>query len=329
VSVQGDATTIIKRQPLLAKRFEVVKVLGAGGASAVFHVIDTAREGAEVALKVLTNAAAFDGLMLSRFEAEVELLQSLEHPHIVRAYDFINLGHTVAYSMELVRGKELSRFLEPGSLDWDEMGRIFEQLLSALHELHARGVFHRDLKLENILYSSETGIKLADFGLMKVQGLSHHTQTGVLLGTAQYMAPEYIRSSKYDARSDMYGVGLLMYELCSGSRFLADLSGNQAINYLLERNFAVPRKLPVTVPLRFHRVIDKALRADPRRRYQSAFDMMAALQGTEGNADYVSSTQRLPRRTVVTSFGLDPALVLLLVVFLTICTALWFVLRHQ
>ena len=209
----NEASRMITTQPLLAKRFELVKVLGSGGAAAVFHVKDTERYGKEIALKVLTNSGAFDALTLSRFEAEFALLQEIDHPHIVRAYDFISLGHSVAYTMELVRGKELSRYLKPGAIEYSAIDSIFRQLLSALHELHSRGVFHRDLKLENILYCEESGIKLADFGLMKIKRRSRDTQAGVLLGTAQYLPPEYIRSNRYDARSDLYCVGLLLFEM--------------------------------------------------------------------------------------------------------------------
>lgn len=271
-----EAERMITAQPLLAKRFELVKVLGSGGAAAVFHVKDTERGGEEVALKVLTNSGAFDALTLSRFEAEVALLQEIHHPHIVRAIDFISLGHTVAYTMELVRGKELSRYLKPGSLKYETIDTIFRQLLSALHELHSRGVFHRDLKLENLLYSEESGLKLADFGLMKIKRTSHDTQAGILLGTAQYLPPEYIRSNRYDARSDLYCVGLLLFEMLSGTRWLAKLSGNDSINYLVERNFVVPYELPLSVPRKYHRIIEKALKPDVKKRYQTAYEMLTA-----------------------------------------------------
>jgi serine/threonine protein kinase len=277
----NEASRMITTQPLLAKRFELVKVLGSGGAAAVFHVKDTERGGEEVALKVLTNSGAFDALTLSRFEAEVALLQEINHPHIVRAYDFISLGHTVAYTMELVRGKELSRYLKAGSLGYGSIDSIFRQLLSALHELHSRGVFHRDLKLENLLYCEESGIKLADFGLMKIKRTSRDTQAGVLLGTAQYLPPEYIRSNRYDARSDLYCVGLLLFEMVSGTRWLSKFSGNDSINYLVERNFVVPYELPLTVPRKYHRIIDKAIKPDAKRRYQSAYDMLVAFAEDE------------------------------------------------
>ncbi len=277
----NEASRMITTQPLLAKRFELIKVLGSGGAAAVFHVKDNERGGEEVALKVLTNSGVFDALTLSRFEAEVALLQEINHPHIVRAYDFISLGHTVAYTMELVRGKELSRYLKPGSLGYGSIDSIFRQLLSALHELHSRGVFHRDLKLENLLYCEESGIKLADFGLMKIKRTSRDTQAGVLLGTAQYLPPEYIRSNRYDARSDLYCVGLLLFEMVSGTRWLSKFSGNDSITYLVERNFVVPYELPLTVPRKYHRIIEKAIKADAKRRYQSAYDMLVAFAEDE------------------------------------------------
>lgn len=285
----SDAARLLSSQPLLARRFALVRVLGSGGAAAVFHVKDAERGGEDVALKVLTNSGAFDERTLARFQAEVALLQEISHPHIVRAFDFISLGHTVAYTMELVRGRELSRSLRPGTLTLPQLDAIFRQILSALHELHSRGVFHRDLKLENILYSEEAGIKLADFGLMKIKRLSHDTEAGLLLGTAQYLPPEYIRSGRYDARSDLYCVGLLLYELLTGARWLAEFSGNESISYLVERNFVVPHPLPSTVPLKYHRIIDRALMPEVKRRYQSAYDMLMAFSKEQHEGRYVSA----------------------------------------
>lgn len=306
VHSSGDAARLLSSQPLLARRFELVKVLGFGGAAAVFHVRDSERGGEEVALKVLADSGAFDARTLSRFEAEAALLQQVRHPHIVQALDYLSLGHTVAYTMELVRGRELSRFIRPGALTLYQIDTIFRQILSALHELHNRGVYHRDLKLENVLYSEESGVKLADFGLMKIKRFSHDTEAGLLLGTAQYLPPEYIRSSRYDARSDLYCVGLLLYELLSGARWLAEFSGNDSISYLVEKNFDVPHPLPSTVPSKYHRIIKKALIADVRRRYQSAYEMMNAFADEEGERRYGSVRGA---RTASMGRGSQPAFV--------------------
>jgi serine/threonine protein kinase len=308
---------VISNQPLLAKRFQLIKVAGSGGASAVFHVRDTERDGEEVALKVLTNRSAFDALTIARFEAEVGFLREINHPNIVRAYDFISLGHTIAYTMELVRGRELSRFLSPGALSLEMVDTIFRQLLSALHELHSRGVFHRDLKLENLLYTEGFGIKLMDFGLMKLQRNSPDTQAGVLLGTAQYLPPEYIQTGHYDARSDLYCVGILLFEVLSGARWLANYSGDKSIDYLVECNFNVPHELPSKVPRKYQRIVDKAMMADAKRRYQSAYEMLIAfneepsVNGTLTGGPGRKSTDPFFSREGFVHFIKDPVVILL------------------
>jgi serine/threonine-protein kinase len=307
----GESIRLISGQPLLAQRFELIRVLGSGGTAAVFHVRDSRRGGEEVALKVLSNSAGFDSGSIGRFEAEVAVLRDINHPHIVKAYDFISLGHTVAFTMELVQGTELVRFMRKGSLSYTQLDMIFRQILSALHELHGRGIYHRDLKLENILFSETFGIKLADFGLIKVKKTSRDTKTGVLLGTAQYLPPEYIKGGKYDARSDLYCVGLLLYELLSGKRWLSQCSSKDTIPYLVKRNFKIPYDLSSDVPMWYHRVLRKALAVDPKQRYQTAYEMMLDFcdytdsQRIKYRALYSEQTEKKPSPRVLLKGAID------------------------
>lgn len=271
-----EATAVITRQPLLAARFEVIKVLGEGAAGSVFHVRDWERDGREVALKVLQNSAAFDEHTLERFRAEIRMLQEVRHPHIVSAFDYIPLEHTIAYTMEYVKGQDLAHVIQQRALTFTELDRIFDQLLSALEELHARGIFHRDLKLENILYSEDKEIKITDFGLAKQEASKGLTRAGILLGTAQYMPPEYIQKGLFDSRSDIYCVGILLYELIVRKRYLDDKSGKDAISYLIATEFQVELDLPDYTPPNYVEIIHRAMEPDPAYRFRNAAEMRQA-----------------------------------------------------
>lgn len=279
-----DTTKIISDRPILAERFEMVKHLGQGAAGAVFLVRDLKKNGHLVALKILTKADAFDEHTLKRFITELEVAQEIKHPNIVAAYDLIEMNDSIAYTMEYVEGKDLSTLAEHRLLSYGEIDSIMTQILNGLSELHSRKILHRDLKLENILVSTEGNAKLVDLGLMKRMGeASKLTKTGILLGTAQYLPPEYIKEGIYDEQSDIYAAGLILYELLSGERRLQNFSGNEAIDYLLETGFRVPRVSNLArgqIPAKYEDLLEKSLNPRPKKRYSSALDMASDFNRT-------------------------------------------------
>lgn len=268
-------TSILEQRPALMERFQLIKVLGEGAAGAVYHVHDRL-SNKEVALKVLMNKSAFDEHTLQRFKQEIEACQSIRHPNIVEAYDFIELPDTIAFSMEFVDGKDLRYSFAEGKLDYQEIDDIFDQLLSALSELHQRGIIHRDIKLENVLIRKDGLVKLSDLGLMKRLDKEKLTRTGVLLGTAQYLPPEYIKGSLYDHRGDIYVAGIMLYELLTGKRRLADKAGVEAIEHLIKTKFKVPKINLTGVPKKYLYIIEKSLDPNPKKRFQSAEEMQDA-----------------------------------------------------
>lgn len=271
-------TTIINIEPAIAARFEIIRPLGEGAAGAVYLARDLNRQGSEVALKLLLNQAAFDENTMQRFCNEWEVCQSVRHPNLVEAYDLIQLSGTVGFTMEYVPGSDLGRLCRGGKLNHEEVERIFEQVLLALQELHQHGICHRDVKLENILVRNDGVVKLSDLGLMKQQTLNQLTRTGVLLGTAQYMPPEYIKESKFDNRGDIYATGIALYEVLSGKRRLHEFNGMQAMEHLLKTNFDLPlAPLQGTPPGLLDAVVGST-KVDPRRRFQSAAEMLAVLK---------------------------------------------------
>lgn len=273
----GNSTEIIARQPALAGRFRVLEVLGQGGGSKVVRAIDHRFEDREVALKILTNHDAFDGHSVERFKEELRICRTLRHPNLVAAYDQIEMEGMLAFTMEFVKGKDLGSLLAKRKFQTHEAVQICIQVLSALRELHRHGIVHRDVKLENIILRDDGVAKLTDLGLMKSPGLQGLTRTGVLLGTAQYMPPEYVQHAVYDVRGDLYAVGIVLYELLTGRRRLVGKDGTDALEHLIKTRFQIARVTLGGVQRRYVPIIERATAVDPLDRYGSADEMLQAL----------------------------------------------------
>lgn len=288
----SKTTAIIQRQPLLANRFEILSVLGEGAAGAVYKVKDRHNSGKVVALKILLHADAFDENTRERFRQEINVACEFRHPNIVEAYELIGLdNNTLAYTMEYVEGYDLGRMFANDKIPYEKIDSIFGQLLDGLQALHDKGYVHRDIKLENVLVRPDGVVKISDLGLMKDLNNSSLTRTGVLLGTAQYMPPEYIKHSTYDSRGDLYAVGVLLYEILTKKRRLTDRPGMQAIEHLLKTKFELP-KLPLEGTARkYITIIERATEVKPGKRFQSAAEMKQAFSRSfsEANGTFTSS----------------------------------------
>lgn len=276
MSKQTNTPTVILAQPALVDRFTILGVLGEGAAAAVYRVQDRERAGQVMALKVLTNKSAFDENTIKRFNSEWKVCQKLDHPNIVRAYDFFEFGNTVAFTMEYVDGVDLFRLVNSHRPSFQQIDMIFEKILIGLEELHRNKILHRDLKLENVLVGKNKEVKLADLGLMKSKGAGDLTRAGVLLGTVQYMPPEYIKSNRYDHRGDLYAVGLMLFEVLTRERRMAEVPSAQIIEQLIRTKFALPMEKLIDAPAKYHRILDCVLAYRPERRYQSALEMRQA-----------------------------------------------------
>ena len=261
----------------LARRFEILSVLGQGGGSIVYHALDRSRDNLPVAIKLLIHEQAFDEHVIERFREEVRICSTLNHPNLVKAYDLIELQGTVAFTMEYVQGRDLGAILKRGKPSPEKIELIMDQLLGALAELHNHGIVHRDIKLENLLLRDDGVLKLTDLGLMKSPSLAGLTKTGILLGTAQYMPPEYVKQSMYDHRGDIYAAGCVLYELLTGHRRLNDKPGPEALEYLIKTKFQVSKATLNGFPKRFIPIIQQSMEVDPLVRFQSAQSMRDAL----------------------------------------------------
>ncbi len=270
--------SMIQKRPELMRRFEVIKILGDGAAGVVYLAKDKDRGGQQIALKVLANDRAFDEHTIERFREELRVAQAIRHPNLVEAYELIALDGTIAFSMEFVPGADLSSLFKRKIFTEKQIDQIFLQLLSALDVLHAHGVLHRDIKLENILLREDGTIKLSDLGLMK-QYQKELTATGVILGTAHYLPPEYVRQGRYDVRSEVYVLGTLLFEMVTGRRWLSELNGAQAIEHLIRTKFAFPLESLIDVTPKHRRILERALAYNPSDRFQGALEMRDAFEG--------------------------------------------------
>ncbi len=276
--------------------YEVHSLLGAGGMGQVFRAHDT-RLDCDVALKVLPASALADETARARLLREARLASKLNHPHICTIYDVGESDGQTYIGMELVEGRSLSDCLSTGPLPVKQVLQDGQQLADALAHAHGRGIVHRDLKSANVVVTPEGQVKVLDFGLAKrvvteelteAATVSQHTLTapGMIAGTLAYMAPEHLRGEPADARSDVWALGIVLYEMAVGKRPFQGQTGFELTSAILSQ----PQPpLPGTLPGALSTVVDRCLEKNPGERYQRGEEVRAALEAVRaGTADLVS-----------------------------------------
>jgi eukaryotic-like serine/threonine-protein kinase len=289
--------------------YEILSPLGAGGMGEVYRARDT-RLGREVAVKVLPQHLSSNPDVRARFEREARAISSLNHPHICTLHDVGREGDTDYLVMEMVEGETLAQRLSRGALALADVLRLGAQVAGALDRAHRAGVVHRDLKPGNIMLT-RSGAKLMDFGLAKGVGPASSpssftlaptattplTAQGTIVGTFQYMAPEQLEGREADARSDLFALGVVIYEMATGRRaFEGKTQASLAASILKEE----PRPIRATdamSPPALDRLVRLCLRKDPDDRIQSAHDVrlqLEAIAETAASPDEVSAGSGLP-----------------------------------
>jgi HEAT repeat protein len=264
----------------LLDRFQVLRRIGGGGFGAVYLVEDVVvRE--ELVLKVLNPQLSLDGNMVRRFVQELKFTRRITHPNVIRIYDLIDLGHGHAISMEHFPSRDLGSILrERGALQIATSLKIATQVCEGLQAAHDRGVIHRDIKPGNILIGDDDFTKIVDFGLASVgtgDG-SRLTKSGILVGTPEYISPEQITGGTIDGRTDLYSLGVVMYEMLTGcTPFSSDTAVNTLFQHL-EGEVKSPRQLDPSLPEALDRVVMNALARDPAERPNSALELLALLR---------------------------------------------------
>ena len=263
--------------------YEVLSPLGTGGMGAVVRARDT-RLDRDVAIKVIRQDLSADRDRLQRFIQEAKAASALNHPNIVTVYDIGTEGDVVFMVMELVGGQPISDVLPPASFSIADVLKIAIQIADACAAAHARHIIHRDLKPANVMLQDDGRIKILDFGLAKFVEQSDDARTmtqtaaGTVLGTAAYMSPEQAEGKPLDARSDIFSLGALLYELVTVQRAFRGDSRASVFAAVLKEDPPPPEHLRADVPAELGRLIMRCLRKDPGRRVQSMADLRAALE---------------------------------------------------
>jgi len=271
--------------------YEVLGPLGAGGMGEVYRARDT-RLARDVAIKVLPATVASSPERLARFEREAKTVAGLNHPNIVVLYSIEEADGTRFLTMELVDGRDLSNLVSAGGLPVDQVLDVAIALSDALVAAHEKGVVHRDLKPANVMLTREGRVKVLDFGLAKLampDVNSELTQAatvasplstdGQVVGTVPYMAPEQIRGETVDARSDLFALGIVVYELASGKRPFAGASHMETGYAILKEQPPPLSSLRADLPADLDRIVGRCLEKNPRERFQTALDVSNELRG--------------------------------------------------
>lgn len=272
----GLAEQALATGDLVAGRYEILRLLGAGGMGAVYQARDQELDRM-VALKVIRPDLAGQTKILERFKQELILARQITHKNVIRIFDLGSSGPLRFITMEFVEGRDLSAILSAGQPSIEESLQIIRQVCQALEAAHAERVVHRDLKPQNIMVNGRGKVTVMDFGLAFSTEMTGLTQTGMLLGTPAYMSPEQAQGKPLDARSDLYALGIIFYEMVAGDiPFRAD----SMIASLMQRSQGLPAN-PVTrnpaIPAAVSDVVMKCLAVNPDERYQSATELLREL----------------------------------------------------
>ncbi|HEX9009445.1 MAG TPA: right-handed parallel beta-helix repeat-containing protein [Holophagaceae bacterium] len=263
-------------------KFEIVRLLGKGAMGEVYLGRDV-RLGREVALKVVHSGSAFGDEAQARFEREAQAAAALNHPNVVTVYEFGEDEGVHYLVMELVEGEEFETLIRDGKAPKAELLEALAQVCEGLAYAHSRGVIHRDIKPSNVLVARHGGrphAKLMDFGVAQM-GLSSLTQTGTWMGTVNYMAPEYLDTGKASASSDLFAVGVILYEVLTGGRkpFQGDTATAVLNRILLHAPEPLRPQDLSEVPGRMVAVLEKALAKNPANRFADGNALAAAIRG--------------------------------------------------
>jgi len=309
-----------------AGRYQIIEELGKGGMGKVYRALDK-RLKEEVALKLVKPEIASDRETIERFSNELKLARRISHRNVGRMYELMEAEGTYFITMEYVPGQDLRRLIrQTGQLTTGKAISIARQVCEGLSEAHGLSIVHRDLKPGNILIDRDGNAKIMDFGIARSISAKGITGAGVMIGTPEYMSPEQVEGKEADQRSDIYSLGIILYEMVTGR---VPFEGDTPLAIALKHKTEVPRdpKLVNTqVPEDLSRVILRCLEKEKEKRYQTAAEVRSELENIEKG---IPTTERIaPKRKPLTSreitvtFGLKklwlPAVVLIAAVAVSV-----------
>ncbi len=282
-----------------AGRYQVIEELGTGGMGQVLKVLDT-EINEKVALKILRPEISTDSSTIERFSNELRLARKISHKNVCRMYHFEKEEDTYYITMEYVAGEDLKSFIKrSGQLTVGKTVHIGVQICEGLAEAHSTGIIHRDLKPQNIMIDRDGNAKIMDFGIahsMKAKGI---TGTGSIIGTPEYMSPEQAEVKKLDQRSDIYSLGVILFEMATGQ---IPFEGETPLSVALKHKSELPPEpkiLNSQIPEQLNRVIIKCLEKERNRRYQTVNELLSDLLSLE--KAFPTGTKIRPKKETFTS----------------------------
>ncbi len=268
---------------LLDNRYELKEVIGTGGMAVVYKAQDH-RLNRSVAVKILKSDLAEDAEFRRRFRDESQAVAMLSHPNIVSVYD-VSRGEIEYIVMELIDGITLKQYMQRrGKLNWREALHFITQIMRGLGHAHSRGIVHRDIKPQNVMILRDGSVKIADFGIARLES-AQQTMTQQALGSVHYISPEQAKGDRTDARSDIYSAGVVLYEMLTNR---LPFEGDSAVSVAIQHLSSVPLspcEIDPTVPEALEKICMKAMASDIEKRYPSAAAMIADLEEFRKNPD--------------------------------------------
>ena len=262
-------------------KYEIVRELGKGGMGVVYQAKD-ARLGRKVALKTRSPELASNEDLLQRFYREAQSAGRLHHSNIVTIYDIDEVDGIPFIAMEYLEGEDLKKIIDEGrDLTLFKRLEIIVQASRGINYAHEHGVIHRDIKPGNIMVLEDGLVKLVDFGIARV-GESTMTRTGMVMGSPLYMSPEQVRGEKIDARSDVFSLGVILYELPNGAKPFRGETMTALMLAIMQGEPAPPSSLDSKIPSAWDAIIPKALAKDADARYPTAKELAQAVRDTNG-----------------------------------------------